>query len=206
MHDKKVFGIGFHKTGTSSLSVALTYLGYKVMGFFGTDDPDIKENVYKKAESYMERYDAFQDNPWPIIYKELDKKFPGNKYILTTRPSEKWISSVVNHFGTSSNPLREWIYGIGFPKGNEALWIERYERHNREVQEYFKDRPDDLLIMDFSSGDGWEKLCPFLNKKILRIKFPHYNKKFDEGKRLIDTDILYRAYYKFRRKFGGLEA
>ncbi|MFC1549921.1 sulfotransferase family protein [Candidatus Neomarinimicrobiota bacterium] len=206
MHDIKVFGIGFHKTGTSSLSVALTYLGYKVMGYFGVDDPDIKYNVYKQAESYVNRYDAFQDNPWPIIYKEMDQKFPGNKFILTERPTEQWIISTVDHFSTSSSPLHKWIYGIGFPKGNEALWIKRYEDHNQEVREYFKDRPDDLLIMDFSRGEGWEKLCPFLNKKILKSKFPHFNKKVDIGKKPKDRTLLHRAYYKFRRKFGGLDA
>jgi hypothetical protein len=32
-----------------------------------------------------------------------------------------------------------------------------------------------LLIMDICSGDGYEKLCPFLNIPILKETFPKEN-------------------------------
>ena len=41
----KVFCIGAHKTGTTSLEVALRKLGYRVRGSFGTKDPDIARRV-----------------------------------------------------------------------------------------------------------------------------------------------------------------
>ncbi len=37
------------------------------------------------------------------------------------------------------------------------------------------DRPDKLLIMNVVAGDGWETLCPFLNKSIPDIPFPKAN-------------------------------
>ena len=37
-----------------------------------------------------------------------------------------------------------------------------YEQHRDAAMRYFADRPDDLLVMDITAGDGWEKLCPFL--------------------------------------------
>ena len=49
--------------------------------------------------------------------------------------------------------------------------------------EYFKSRKHDLLVIDFTKGDKWEKLCDFLNVPIPDVKFPHYNKtKWDEKK------------------------
>jgi UDP-N-acetylmuramate-alanine ligase len=39
--ETKVFCIGFHKTGTTSLAVALKTLGYRVTGPNGVHDPDI---------------------------------------------------------------------------------------------------------------------------------------------------------------------
>src|SRR4030095_11714834 len=75
----KVFCIGFHKTGTTSLAFALQRLGYRVTGPNGVNDPDIAKNVYAMAYALVERYDAFQDNPWPIIYEDLDKRYPGSK-------------------------------------------------------------------------------------------------------------------------------
>ena len=53
----------------------------------------------------------------------------------------------VIHFGDEETPMREWIYGVGRPKGNEDIYIARYERHNREVMEYFKHRSEQLLVL-----------------------------------------------------------
>ena len=185
MNKQKVFGIGFPKTGTKSLNRALTILGYRVKSFFGSDDPDISRNACEQAFGFVEEYDAFEDTPWCIIYKELDEKYPGSKFILTLRPTEAWIKSQVEHFGTktATTPIREWIYGTAYPKGNEDIYIARYERHNREVVEYFKDRPDDFLILRLSEGDGWEKLCPFLHKDIPDVAFPHENKGADRAQK-----------------------
>ncbi|MBV1921598.1 MAG: hypothetical protein KUG73_13045 [Pseudomonadales bacterium] len=179
MMKSKVFCIGFHKTGTSSLAVALDSLGYRVTGPNGVRDPDIATNVLPLAYDLVEEYDAFQDNPWPIIYKELDIKYPNSKFILILRDTESWIKSQIRHFGTQETPMRKWIYGAGCPIGNEEVYIKRFEDHNRDVQRYFANRPHDLLVMDLSSGDGWGKLCPFLGADIPKIEFPHANKAID---------------------------
>jgi hypothetical protein len=176
MKKTKVFGIGFHKTATTSLGAALEILGYKVKGPFGIHDPNIKDKALNCARLLVKKYDAFQDNPWPIIYKEMDNMFPGSKFILTTRPSEKWIKSVVNHFRGKSTPMREWIYGVGDPIGNEGIYLKRYDRHNKEVLKYFSQRENDLLVMDITSGDGWKMLCPFLNEEEPNKSFPMANK------------------------------
>jgi hypothetical protein len=174
----KVFCIGFHKTGTTSLEKALELLGYRVTGPNGTKDPDIAEKVYDMADELVAKYDAFQDNPWPVLYREMDEKYPGSKFILTMRSPESWISSQVRDFGLRETPMRRWIYGddAGCPEGNEDIYVARYERHNREVLEYFKDRPDDLLILDLPKGDGWPELCTFLDEPIPEKPFPHANK------------------------------
>lgn len=179
MRRPKVFGIGFHKTGTKTLAAALGQLGYKVAGPNGVRNPKIKDEVYSMAFQLVAQYDAFQDNPWPIIYRELDVKYPGSKFILTLRPTESWIRSVVQHFGTSSTPMREWIYGVGYPKGNEDIYISRYERHNREVIEHFRSRPHDLLVLRIAEGEGWLRLCNFLGHEIPAADFPHLNKALD---------------------------
>lgn len=179
----KVFCIGFHKTGTSSLGVALEKLGYRVKGASYTKNPNISQNVYDLAYELVEQYDAFQDNPWPIIYKELDKKYPGSKFILTLRDSDSWIKSQVRHFGVKETPMRKWIYGVGCPEGNEKIYVKRFEDHNKEVLDYFRERPNDLLVLDLAKGDGWEKLCVFLGKDIPNIPFPHANKASERQKR-----------------------
>lgn len=179
----KIFCIGFHKTGTTSLAEALRKLGYRVTGPNGVHNPHISENVLAVAARAVERFDAFQDNPWPVIYRALDQRYPGSKFILTLREPKSWIRSQVQHFGRRDTEMRKWIYGVGHPEGNEELYLKRYATHNREVFEYFKDRPDDLLVMDLAKGDGWEKLCPFLGKPVPTEPFPHANKAADRQAR-----------------------
>ncbi len=182
--DPKVFGIGFHKTGTSSLAQALRDLGYRVGGPNGIHDPNIADNVHEMALTVANQFDAFKDNPWPLLYQEVDDAFPGSRFILTVRPTGDWIDSVVNHFGDETTPMREWIYGVGSPRGNEQTYVDRYERHNREVTEYFRDRDGDLLVLDLANGDGWEQLCPFLGKRVPDVPFPRANTSADRENRV----------------------
>ncbi len=179
-----MFGIGFHKTGTTSLAAALYTLGFNVCGYFGHRDEDIASTAVQTAFDLADRYDAAQDTPWPVLYRELDQRYPDSKFILTVRPSDQWVSSVVKHFKRHRIPSHEWIYGVPTAADNEAVYIERYERHNAEVVEYFADRPDSLLVMDLGRGDGWEELCPFLNLRIPDEPFPTQNTAKQKNKDL----------------------
>ena len=172
----KIFCIGFQKTGTTSMGSALDILGYRVAGDIGMMDRDIAQKVITKACHIVPNYDAFKDNPWPIIFKDLDKLFPNSKFILTVREPSSWIESVVRHFGSREIPMRKWIYGVGSPLGNEEVYLRRYSEHNSDVLNWFAQRPGDLLVMNLSLGDNWEKLCPFLGREILSQPFPYLNK------------------------------
>jgi hypothetical protein len=43
--------------------------------------------------------------------------------------------------------------------------------------EYFRDRPDDLLVMDVEKGDNWKELCGFLGIDIPDAPFPWKNRR-----------------------------
>jgi hypothetical protein len=205
MMKTKVFGIGFHKTATTSLATALNHLGYRVTGPDGVDNPNIANEVHQIAFDLADKFDAFQDNPWPILYKELDARYPGSKFVLTVRPAEDWIKSMVNHFNEKETPMREWIYGVGHPKGNESVYLSRYNRHNSEVIEYFRSRPEDLLVLHITAGDGWEKLCPFLGTPIPAVPFPRANRASDREKsERRQSSYLWRTYFKIRRRVKRL--
>ena len=173
----KVFGIGFHKTGTTSLAFALRDLGYRVTGPNGVRRPGIADEVHELAASLVPKFDAFQDNPWPILFRQLDRDYPGSKFILTLRPEEKWIASILRHFAEEDTPMREWIYGAGHghPAGHEEVYLARYRKHNADVLAHFAERPGDLLVLRLTEGDGWEKLCPFLGEDVPDKLFPHAN-------------------------------
>lgn len=136
----------------------------------------VREKSLESVFKVVKDFDASQDNPWPLLYKELDNKYPNSKFILTVRYEEKWIKSLVNYSGYKSTDMRKWIYGIGYPLGNEELYINVYNKHIADVKEYFRNRPNDLLVIDLTVGEGWEKICSFPGKQIPNKDFPHTNK------------------------------
>ena len=171
----KVFCIGFHRTGTKSLAAALETLGYRVTGPNGARDPAIEQRALPLALALAAEFDALNDNPTPMLYKELDTAFPSSRFILTKRPTDAWLASAVRYFGAEETPMREWIYGHGSPLGFEAAYRTRYESHTADVVSHFRDRSD-LLVLDFEAGDGWPELCAFLGEDIPETPFPHINR------------------------------
>lgn len=49
------------------------------------------------------------------------------------------------------------------------------EKRNNEMIQYFGNKKSQLLVMNIINGDGWNKLCFFLNKPIPNKPFPHKN-------------------------------
>ena len=91
--------------------------------------------------------------------------------------------------------LKQWDY-ISLNGGNKENAINIYSNHNKEVINYFKDRPQDLLILDFTKGDNWEKLCGFLGRSLPAKPFPHYNRWTDT----IKSQIGLKNDFRFFRK------
>ena len=102
----------------------------------------------------MDRFDACQDNPWAVIYTQLDRQYPGSRFIMTYRDPEDWLASVCNHFRKRPSPMRKWIYGEAYPVGNETIYLQRYQRHLDDVRAYFSQRPDDYLELRLGDRHG----------------------------------------------------
>ncbi len=178
----KVFGIGWAKTGTTTLGKCFQILGYNHQTQDLSLVKDIANNDLSRIMAIAAKKDTFEDWPWIILYKELDQAHPNSKFVLTMRDPQKWVRSyetMLTNQGEAAeslNEIRRTLYGLPFPNVTEAQLIERYERHNREVQDYFRDRPKDLLIVNWENGDGWKELCDFLEKPEPNVPMPHANK------------------------------
>jgi hypothetical protein len=173
----RIFGIGWHKTATTSLNAALTILGYDSAHWISAHwAKAIWTEMTEVGKSLtLERHFALCDLPIPLLYKELDRAYPNSKFILTVRDEWQWLESVRLHWDREANPYRaQWnrdpfshqVHKLCYGQKwfDPHIFLERYRRHNREVLEYFKDRPQDLLVMDMNKGAGWWELCGFLRR------------------------------------------
>ena len=170
----KIFGIGLSKTATNSLCEALAVLGYELLHY-------PPQNIFDAVE----RCDGCADLPTCAHYKELDAKFPGSKFILTTRDRGKWLASAQKHFERRpGSTVSEWgalnrerVYGSRSPTVPDFL--RTYDTYHKDVYAYFEGR-DDLLVLNIADEDDdaaiWKQLCDFLEKDVPEnTPFPHGN-------------------------------
>lgn len=175
----KVFEIGDAKTGTTSLHNAFRQMGLNAHQWSPKLYALAEKGKFRPVINFAQNYDAFTDGPWHDfdLYKMFDKKFPRSKFILIEREEKAWLKSYENHFSIKQNvnniPVKYLIKDFAAQK--DAI-LAKHKKKYQEVKEYFKDRPNDLLIMDICAGEGWENLCTFLNLPQPEIDFPHQNK------------------------------
>lgn len=205
----KVFGIGLSKTGTSSLDRALNDLGISSIHY--PHDPTTYDELTRGSYrlSVLERHQGVTDIPVAPFYPQLDAEFPGAKFILTLRDPEKWYKSVEGHWSF----MREWsardehfrrfseyitacVYGAHECQRDRFLYV--YHEHEAAVRRYFAGRDDDLLVIDVCSGEGYEKLCPFLGMEAPSRAFPHANRKEEKVERAVWIRYLDEAVTDFQ--------
>ncbi|CAN5901047.1 hypothetical protein BH24DEI2_BH24DEI2_14060 [soil metagenome] len=175
----KVFGIGLSKTGTKTLGICLQRLGYDHFSW----NPDFTLQVLRgdlsEAARVAHRHDSFDDLPWPSLYKLMDEHFPDAKFVLTVRENpDVWYRSLVRHAEyKGATEERKLFYGHEIPHGYRREDVALYEQHSRDVQTYFKDRPDKLLVICWKRERDWTQLCDFLGVAAPDEPLPHANKR-----------------------------
>ncbi len=174
--EKKVFGVGYHKTGTTSLSQALTWLGYNSLHVGGASQNFTKKFISNDVVPILDG--VFKDgwdalvSIWPTLYFKYDQVYPNSKFVLTTREVDSWWKSIsewrtkteqrilkrfpdkdaTDKIFIQKRPTYEEIFYLdlyGCVLSDESSFKFRYEQHNRNVIDYFtrKERLNDLLIL-----------------------------------------------------------
>ena len=192
----KVFCLGLSRTGTSSLCAALEALGYQTVHYpihlftqrevigAGVFRPQLKLGPYRSwrrskeikalalrdALQILQDNDALGDLPIPLFYRELDKMFPGSKFILTSRSLEGWLKSmkwlfdtggVIWNRGQIGDELHWEAYGTTCFNRDQLACA--FKKHIKAVEFYFKGREQDYCHLIIDQGDlTYERLKAFL--------------------------------------------
>jgi Sulfotransferase domain len=200
MSGLKVIGVGYARTGTFSLKIALDRLGFRCYHMFELfnrlEDAKLWLRAYNEEEreevlkAIFSDYEATVDFPSITFYRDLIKQYPDAKVIRTIRDSNSWYDS----FQSTINEAHQSVpYLIGCRMKNYALFkvidrclirpfaenfsnrpfiISYFEKYNAEVIESI---PAERLLI-YRVEQGWKPLCEFLNVPIPDdIPFPHAN-------------------------------
>lgn len=193
----KLFGVGLSKTGTSSLREALQLLGYRVSGPSKRLLRQVRSGDLRDVMARTRDYDAFEDFPYPVVFKELHRHYGRDaRFVLTRRRTpDVWFDSLSDHARTSRLfSSQRLAYGYYRPFGRKPHYVSLYERHNEAVRDYFRSHGADELLLEvcWEEGDGWNELCGFLDVAAPAIPFPRVNRsdpaKF-RGRRLVNFVI-----------------
>ena len=186
--EPKIFVIGLTKTGTTSLSEALSILGI--------DSAHWSNPLTNKPISDMDIYlfGATGDTCIASRFEQLYYLYPNAKFIWTRRDPDSWLKSFQAHYArqhlvANIEQLRALYDGadspFGFPSAsiqyniylNSQSLGEALRTHENRVRHFFSDKPaGKLLELDLFSGQGWPELCHFLDRPIPDRAFPWVNK------------------------------
>jgi hypothetical protein len=182
----KIFCIGLNKTGTRSLHEALQLLGLRSIHWGGSDlatavqrGSQIRASVQRAVREGRPLLDDIDDaDAYSDIlglsenFDILDRQYPGSKFILTVRELDDWLDSRKRHVEANIARQARGEYMGNFLVVDYRGWTAEWAEHEARVQTYFAARPEDLLVMDITAGDGWECLCPFLGLPVPDVPFP----------------------------------
>ncbi|OLT24287.1 hypothetical protein BJF83_07455 [Nocardiopsis sp. CNR-923] len=211
-----VIGVGFGRTGTLSLKVALEELGlgpcYHMREAIAS--PDHKRLWLEAAQGgpvdwdrLLGGYRSTVDWPGCYFWRELVEAYPEARVVLTVRDPERWYSSTRE----TIYRLSTWVARVAAPffptaRGMAAMtdaiiWngtfggrftdrehaIGVFERHIREVRAHVP--ADRLLVYDVR--EGWEPLCRFLGVEAPRDRpFPHVNDRDHQKSKIRRARVL----------------
>ena len=188
----KIFCIGMNKTGTSSIHAAFLELDLKSLHHGHAECSTLKEHLAsaqslanmildnhksgKKLLKHINEYDAYSDIG-PVINKFdiLDHQYPNSKFIYTDRDTEEWIDSRRRHVLRNLANEDKGLYKSDFSQIEEEKWRKRKSIHLNKVKKHFENRPESLLFIRITEGEGFEKLCPFLGFECINKPFPKKN-------------------------------
>ena len=135
----KLFGIGFNKTGSTTMEAVFRLYGFAVPNQKEQEAAIVKQlrqGNYEPLKEFVSRHDAFQDLPFSQgdCYVLCDALFPNSKFILTERDPEEWFSSLYRYrqkthqverpeFMTEADILaKEYLY-IGYRHMSEETFL-----------------------------------------------------------------------------------
>ena len=173
----KIFGIGFKKTGTTTLAAALKTL--KIGPEPSHDDSVdatnalLKNDDLKPALRVAAHARAFADAPWCMagtklsFLQTLATTYPRAKFVLTIRDASQWWTSTRNWL-VCLKPfnIRRYATMLGAKNFSKPAFMQAFDAYNTGVTDFFTSRKElhRLLVIDLAKERTfpWADLCAFV--------------------------------------------
>ena len=168
---RKIFCIGFNKTGTTSLHETFLSLGL-------TSTHNVKWTKISRLQPLNKSYfktqcytDGYRSN-----FVALDRNFPGSLFIYNDRNERSWLRSRVKHYlrfnkapsaqEAITSDIFPWLAKDLFTDINLALrkWICEYRLYKKQALIYFHGRKNFMKINLTEDVDYTTKIFSFIDE------------------------------------------
>jgi len=174
-HDGKIFGIGFYKTGTTTLYDALRVLGYHTIN--GTSSAATRAPTTARPSS-----DRSTRATTGSRRSACSTRSPTTRTSTSGDRSTRCTGREVHPHGARRGPLDRQLRQVLPPPARTAdagvdvraarqpgprrrsrqAWLNAYRAHNAAVREFFATRGHQYFEFDPTGEGGWDRLCAFL--------------------------------------------
>ena len=189
--------IGFGRTGTNSLKLALEHLGFGPCHhmFEVRDNPELLPDWEAAArgetvdwDRVFCRYRSQVDWPGARYWRELAQHFPEARVILSVRDPDAWFDSVqatiapfIAARGTHPSPHANAIAEMAYQAIVVQVFDNRLSERDHATQvfrEHIAAVQSEIpahRLLTFDPREGWPPLCEFLEVDVPEIPFPKTN-------------------------------
>jgi len=179
---EKIFCLGLHKTGTTSLHDIARNLGYHSIHSTNWHlNPAIisRHNFFCDGGSHYNNLNEFN-------YKKLIQLYPNSKFIINIRNIDDWIISKLKHAGwnarTKPDQSKEERHRVKYHHHcftlktlkNINLFIQHYLDWYIKIICFFMDKKEKAIVVDITNSYNIDKLAQLLKQPSISIS--HKNK------------------------------
>lgn len=221
-HPLKVFCLSMQRSGTTSVGDWLEFHGLRRAGsptsvrlkwtkLWNEGDYD---SIFASTE--FQNAEILEDDPWwcPGFYNTLKEVFPEALFVLLTRDSNDWFTSLCHHsagMNPGSTVLHARIYDreedlrklkesnphLDPTKGrllsikeHRQHYIRCYETHTQNVLAAFEDTPERLFHARLEDPSCFEDLCDFIGvQRNPDIAIPRSNYTTDKMRQALENNL-----------------
>lgn len=199
----RVIYTGFLKTGSRSICTFVkellnykVYFGASIALHINNDDiftdgykidkSDQISSFFNGTVNNQELYDFLEKHedmvsrefPYFGMYKYINEKYSDSKFILCIRDTDSTFESYktyMNMSGKNNFKINNSLLGVygNITDAHKEKFKSVYEKHNSDIIEYFKDKPDKLLVLkfeDIGTPEFENKIKKFINNENSNIK------------------------------------
>ena len=191
----KVVGSGLGRTGTKSMQTALNMLGFgpchhMVEVFAHPESMALWIEAAAAKPNWnaiFKNYHSMVDYPGAAYWREIAAYYPDAKVLHTVRDADKWFESTqATIFAPEGMAMSDGPHAPFFNSiMNRIVGKSRENIHDRTfMTDYFRRHtevvkvtiPAEQLLI-YEVGEGWERLCKFLDVSVPKEPYPSENSR-----------------------------